>query len=73
MSYLREIDTTFNDVKFTVFYNDEDEPSIEAVHLYGAKFRYDDDLLPFLRDNVLEGLLQACIQDQYERSIVFDE
>ena len=67
MNYTREIETTFNDVKFTVFYNDEDDPNIEAVYLYGTKFRYDDDLLPFLKDNVLEGLLQSCIQDQYER------
>jgi len=64
---LIEIDAFFNDIRFRVFYEDEDKPIIEAVYLYDAHYRYDNDLKPLLRDDVLYGLMQDVITNKYER------
>ena len=66
-SELIEIDAFFNDIRFRVFYEDEDKPTIEAVYLYDAHYRYDNDLKPLLRDDVLYGLMQDVLIHKNER------
>ena len=59
-----KIETTFDDVPFTVYYEGLPGFTVELVSVFVDEGGY--DLVNMLSDKVLEGLSQACIAHEYE-------
>jgi hypothetical protein len=60
-----QLKTTFNDVPFTVYYEALPRGTVELVSVYIEDG--EDDLVNMLSDTVLEGLMQACVSNEYEK------
>ena len=61
-----ELKTTFNDVEFLVFYDWVDGmPEIEGVFLVDDP--EGNDLQFMLSDTVLDGLVHACVAEEYSK------
>lgn len=61
-----ELKTTFNDVEFLVFYDwTNGMPELTGVFLVDDA--EGNELQFMLSDTVLEGLLQACVSEEYSK------